>query len=236
MSNDYFKFRHFTVTQDKCAMKVCTDSCILGSWFAGKMTGINAVLDIGSGSGLLMLMLAQKSKAAIHGIEIDQPAYQQSLGNIQTFSANQKLAVFNGDAREFVFPEKYDFIISNPPFYQNDLPGQALNDNVAKHSTVLDFGQLLNIISKNLSANGTFGVLLPARRWKSFDDSVPKEFTGLERVFLRQTPAHEPFRAILHYGRQTMGGVKESELIIKDHSGIYTSEFVRLLKDYYLYL
>ena len=98
-------------------MKVCTDACILGAWFSAKIARYSTVLDIGSGTGLLMMMLAQRSQAEIHGIEIDPTAYEQLKENTSQNDWQERLKVFAGDARSFHFPLKYDFIISNPPFF-----------------------------------------------------------------------------------------------------------------------
>src|ERR1700736_6230070 len=101
MSNSYFQFKQFVIQQDQCAMKVCTDACILGAWFAEKTPSYSLVLDIGSGTGLLMLMLAQKHKGEIHGIELEQSCFNQLRDNIQQSKWKDKLKVFPGDTRSF---------------------------------------------------------------------------------------------------------------------------------------
>jgi tRNA1Val (adenine37-N6)-methyltransferase len=104
MRNSYFQFKQFTVYQDQCAMKVCTDACILGAWFAAKAPAYANVLDIGSGTGLLMLMLAQKHKGEIMGIELELDAFRQLKDNIEKSPWRQLLKVFPGDVRSFSFP------------------------------------------------------------------------------------------------------------------------------------
>lgn len=151
-------------------MKVCTDACILGAWFAGKMPSDSLILDIGSGSGLLMMMLAQKNKADIHGIEIDLPSFQQLQENIDHSKWKDKLKAFFGDTRTYSFPGQYDFIISNPPFFENDLHANEENQNVAKHSKSLTLEELVNVIDRNLSREGSFGILLPYHRHEYFID------------------------------------------------------------------
>ncbi|WP_431216002.1 hypothetical protein ACQ86N_15940 [Puia sp. P3] len=103
MANTYFQFKQFTVNQDQCAMKVCTDACILGAWFAQKTPAWSHVLDIGSGTGLLMLMLAQKHKGEIRGIELDLAAYRQLKDNIGQSPWKGMLKAFPGDVRSFSF-------------------------------------------------------------------------------------------------------------------------------------
>src|ERR1700742_2843872 len=125
MPNPYFQFKQFTVWQDQCAMKVCTDACILGAWFSAKLPSYSMALDIGSGTGLLMLMLAQQHKGEIHGIELDLPAFRQLKENKEKSPWNDILKVFPGDIRTFRFPQRFDFIIINPPFFEGDLPAAS---------------------------------------------------------------------------------------------------------------
>src|SRR5437016_546981 len=140
MANSYFQFKQFTVHQERSTLKVSTDSCIFGAWVAEKSrelrfvdpsTGsgrtIPAALDIGAGTGLLMLMLAQQWNGAIDGIEIDKSAYEQALENIQASPWGNRLHLFNGDITSFALPGVYDLIISNPPFYEGDLISPSLH-------------------------------------------------------------------------------------------------------------
>jgi tRNA1Val (adenine37-N6)-methyltransferase len=218
-------------------MKVCTDACILGAWFAAKVPEYSTILDIGSGTGLLMLMMAQKNNAVIHGIEIDLNAYKQLKENIGQCKWKERLTVFPGDARTFHFSTKYDFIISNPPFFENDLESESANEQVAKHSKQLTLSELVEVFDRNLEAHGGFGVLLPIHRWEYFDQLAnEKGFHLTEKLFVKQTPGHSYFRAILHYGRFKENFVPENELIIQMAKDQYSEEFKELLKGYYLAL
>lgn len=237
MANSYFKFKQFTIHQDQVAMKVCTDACILGAWFSAKIPQYSTVLDIGSGTGLLMMMLAQRSQAEIHGIEIDLTAYRQLKENTSQNDWQQRLKVFPGDARSFHFPFKYDFIISNPPFFENDLLSTDDREQIAKHSKHLTLEALVEVIASNLQPHGAFGILLPYHRWEEFNKlAIQQNFSLTEKLIVRHTPKHAPFRAILHYTRNHDQFAPDFELNIKDENGGYTPEFVELLKDYYLYL
>lgn len=237
MANSYFKFKQFTIHQDQVAMKVCTDACILGAWFSAKIPQYSTVLDIGSGTGLLMMMLAQRSQAEIHGIEIDLTAYEQLKENTSQNDWKERLKVFSGDARSFHFPFKYDFIISNPPFFENDLLSTDDREQVAKHSKHLTLEALVEVIASNLQPHGAFGILLPYHRWEAFNKlALQQNFSLTEKLIVRHTPKHAPFRAILHYTRNQDQFAPDFELNIKDENGGYTPEFVELLKDYYLYL
>ena len=237
MPNPYFQFKQFTIYQDQCAMKVCTDACILGAWFAAKIPSYSTILDIGCGSGVLMMMLAQKNKADIHGIEIDLPSFKQLKENISHSKWKDKLKAFPGDARTFSFPGHYDFIISNPPFFENDLEPDQENLQVAKHSKLLTLEELLKVIDRNLSKEGSFGILLPFHRHAYFIDLCNKNgFWLSEQLLVRQTPGHEYFRSILHFKRQADKFSPEHELVIQDGANNYSLEFRELLGDYYLYL
>jgi tRNA1Val (adenine37-N6)-methyltransferase len=238
MPNPYFQFKQFTVHQDRCGMKVCTDACILGAWFADKAPAYALVLDIGSGTGLLMLMLAQKHKGEIRGIEIDLDAFHQLKENIGQSPWRQLLKVYPGDVRSFSFPEKFDFIISNPPFFENDLPASTAAANLARHSKELTLSELLEVIDANLSYNGTFGVLLPYHRTAWFEEQASARygFTLKEKLLVRQTPRHDYFRSILHFSRLGDKFTPTAELTIQDSQGAYTEDFTELMNDYYLHL
>lgn len=218
-------------------MKVCTDACILGAWFSTRAPQQGAVLDIGSGSGLLMMMLAQRTPAEIHGIEIDMPSFQQLTENISRHHWKERLKVYHGDARTHQFNRPFDFIIANPPFFESDLHSSSPAEQVAKHSTLLTLDELINAIDKNLTPDGAFGVLLPHHRWEYFDKlAALKGFHLIEKLFVRESLQHPFFRAILHYRRSPHSQAPEYQLTIRQIDGSYTGEFVELLKDYYLYL
>jgi Predicted O-methyltransferase len=237
MPNPYFQFKQFTIHQDQCAMKVCTDACILGAWFSAKIPEYSTVLDIGSGTGLLMMMLAQRSSAEIHGIEIDLASFKQLKENINQNKWRERLKAFPGDARTYVFPIKYDFIISNPPFFENNLASEEEREQVAKHSKSLTLHELMSVIDRNLQPSGSFGVLLPYHRWEYFDRlAAASGFFLTEKLFVKQSLRHECFRAVLHYSRKREGFAPAYELVIQKEDGVYTEEFAELMREYYLYL
>lgn len=237
MSNTYFQFKKFIIYQDRCAMKVCTDACILGAWFSNRVRDKQRILDIGSGTGLQMVMLAQKTDSEIDGIEIDSEAYTQLVENIATSPWSNRLTAFEGDARTFKFPRKYDFIISNPPFFENDLHSHSASKQKAMHSTELKLTELLGIIAEKLNPEGSFGVLLPYHRWEYFTRVCEESGFHLhEKLFVRQSPTYPPFRTILHFTAIPHFVSEESELIIRDSNRNYTPEFSNLLSDYYLKL
>jgi tRNA1Val (adenine37-N6)-methyltransferase len=237
MPNPFFQFKQFLIHQDQCAMKVCTDACIFGAWFAQKDLPAKEVLDIGSGTGLLMLMLAQKQESSFEGIEIDVSSFHQLKENVAKSKWSNRITVTQGDVRDLSSEKKFDFIISNPPFYENNLKSKSTGVNTARHSKELTLEQLLTVIDNNLSSNGSFGILIPYYRLSHLEKIAnEKKFLGLEKLLVKQTPAHDFFRAILHFSRNKKQEIVEKELIIQQTTGKYTEEFIELLKDYYLYL
>jgi tRNA1Val (adenine37-N6)-methyltransferase len=253
MPNNYFQFKQFTVQQEKAALKVSTDSCLFGAWIAGEVgskkyevrnegTALTihhsplTILDIGAGTGLLMLMLAQKSIAAIDGIEIDEPSYQQAKGNIEASLWKERLQLFHADVKQFNFSKKYDLIVSNPPFYEGDLKSGAANRNVAMHDEGLKLDELIRIVNDNLTDDGSFAVLLPFVRTERMIELAKASNLHLHtHVQVKQTVKHGYFRSMLLFSLMKNEPVVE-ELSVKDENNQYTNEFIELLKDYYLYL
>jgi tRNA1Val (adenine37-N6)-methyltransferase len=235
MSNPYFQFKQFTIYQDQCAMKVCTDACTLGAWFAAKTPSWSRVLDIGSGTGLLMLMLAQKHKGEIRGIELDLAAFRQGRDNMAKSPWKEMMKGFPGDARTFSFPHKFDFIITNPPFFEGDLVATSEQANLARHSKELTLAELLPVLDTNLTVEGSFGILLPHHRTVYFEDlAAGFGFRLREKLLVRQTSRHDFFRSILQFSRRRETFIPLTELTIKNDEGSYTEEFTELMQDYYL--
>jgi tRNA1Val (adenine37-N6)-methyltransferase len=218
-------------------MKVSTEACILGAWFARQKNGAMAVLDIGSGTGLLMLMLAQQWKGVFHGIEIDHQAAGQLQQNIDRSPWKDSCKVFEGDARSYPLPVAYDFIITNPPFYEQQLKSSDHSINLARHSESLTLEELLTAIEKHLSVEGRFGIILPTGRAVQFENMAKeKGFFLIEKLEISHSPSHGTFRSILHLGRKENGMELHSTLHIRDSAGDYSADFIKLMKDYYLYL
>lgn len=238
MSNNYFRFKQFTVQQEKGAMKVCTDACLFGAYVADqvKTKAAHNILDIGTGTGLLSLMLAQRITALIDAVEIDKEASQQAKENFERSPWKERFTVFNTDALKFAAGKKYDCIISNPPFFENDLKSSDNNKNNAKHDTSLTLGQLLDVVNIHLTGDGIFAVLLPYHRVNFIiDAALKKGFHLNKKVLVKQTEKHDLFRGILIFSRHQ--ALTTDELIaIKTADEKYTVRFAELLKDYYLYL
>lgn len=237
MGNSFFRFKQFTVHQEQCAMKVCTDACILGAYFAERVKEGSTVLDIGAGTGLLTLMLAQKISGRFYAVEKESNAVNQLKDNVRLSPWKEQIRVWQGDVHHFPFGMKFDFIICNPPFYENSLKSDSAPKNMARHDSGLHLTSLPDIMCRNLTEEGRFGVLLPYQRSAAFEKlALQKGFYLMEKLLIRQTPKHDLFRSILYYSRREATACITDELTIRLEDGNYSDSFVSLLQAYYLSL
>lgn len=242
MPNQYFQFKQFTVHQDKCAMKVCTDSCLFGAWLSRwiseKKDKPQNALDIGAGTGLLSLMLAQGNEnLIIDGIEIEENAFLQAQENVSKSAFQQQIYLHHTSIQNFLSEKKYDLIFSNPPFFEHDLKSEANSKNLAKHSESLTSYELIDCISRNLSETGKAALLIPYQRTDYFIDIINKAGLFTEHiVHANQTPKHLFFRTFLMFSRSKTIDVAKSTITIKDDENAYTKAFTKLLAPFYLNL
>ena len=222
-------------------MKVTTDSCLFGAWIAKKVrnnkSDVVSVFDIGTGTGLLSLMIAQQSNATIDAIEIDKEAYDQAIQNIAASPWVDRINIIHGDANEFLNEAQYDVIISNPPFYENELRSVSSKKNKAHHDEGLLLTDLLNIIQRNLKPGGTFYLLLPYKRNDEIEKAFAKNKLTLSYTKLVRQSTQHPFFRIMLTGKHQEDineNFTSTELTIKNELHQYTPEFISLLKDYYL--
>lgn len=222
-------------------MKVCTDACLFGSILAKHIQPlpIQKILDIGTGTGLLSLMLAQKNaNAIIDAVEIDEAAAMQAASNFQQSPWAHRLNIHHTSVQQYNGSNNqlYELIISNPPFYENDLKTNNAKRNIALHSNELNFEELSKAVIINLAPTGIFGVLLPCKRVDEFINlSMQKKLYLHKRIDIKQTTNHSFFRSILlltHTQEQAL----HSSICIKDEKENYSLEFKELLAPFYLKL
>ena len=236
-----FTFKQFQVNQDRCAMKIGTDGVLLGAWTPIINNPYN-VLDIGAGTGILSLMLAQRSNAApnnvgiIDAIEIDEDAYEQCVENFEASPWGDKLFCFHAGLDEFVDePEdEYDLIISNPPFYTEDYKSDNSSRDLARFEDALPFEELIEAAALLLSDNGIFSVIIPYKEEERFVamckilDLFPLKITRV-----KGTPTSEIKRSLLAFCRMEQTPLID-ELIIEISRHNYTPEYIELTKEFYL--
>jgi tRNA1Val (adenine37-N6)-methyltransferase len=194
----------------------------------------HSLLDIGTGTGLLSLMLAQKTSLSIDAVEIDPAAAEQAAQNIAASPWADRIRVINGNITTVALNGPYPIIISNPPFFENQLASPDAGRQQALHAKELSLSALFRAIVHWLTPQGTLFLLLPAYRHAELENLASQNGLYPQVItWVKQTPRHEPFRMMVQLGMDTQN-LSESELIIKKSSGGYSTEFVELLKDYYL--
>jgi len=237
MSNNYFAFKQFVVWQEACAMKVSTDACIQGAW-TPLPDGIGRVLDIGTGTGLLSLMLAQRlPEAQFDAIELDASAAGQASQNVAASPFANRIAVRHADANTWEPRSLYDLIICNPPFFSNSLKGPHAARNAARHTDALKPQSLIETLLRNLSTAGTASILLPPAEHEGFHKL--SAVSGLYLQQFLQVRDREESRITRHVGIYSTTPAHEvpfEELHIKNPDGSYTPAFMDLLRPFYLNL
>lgn len=240
MPNSFFKFKQFTINQSQTAMKVCTDSCIFGAIVAKENinNSIQQTLDIGTGTGLLTLMLAQlENFNQITAIEIDNAAFLQAQENFKDSKFYHKISIQNANILNWENHVKYDVIICNPPFYENELISDDYHKNIAMHSSLLLHEDLLKTATQHLHKLGSFWVLLPYSYQEKFiSKAAQNQLFCKKKVLLKNTINKPPFRVIMEFTQDKNVELHFSELIIKNSQNNYTNQFIELLQPYYLYL
>lgn len=235
MANDYFSFKQFTIRQGMAAFKVTTDSVMLGAW--ADIADANTILDIGTGTGILALMAAQRSKAKIIAIEPDEESFKQALSNIETSKWSDRLTVVNSSLKEFARNTEmlFDAVITNPPYFTASLKNPDPRKAMARHNTTLPLEELFQYSGQLLSKDGVLHLVLSA---DDFDRSV--EAAGKHGFFCHRllkvipTPEHDPKRILMSFGRKKIT-IEESSMVIE--TGVrhhYSDEYISLTKDFYL--
>lgn len=218
-------------------MKVCTDACLFAAWLAAETAtaGIKTALDIGTGTGLLTLMLAQKINAVFDAVEIDHDAAEQARQNIAASPWNDRISIHKVRLQQFHPATRHDLIFSNPPFYKNDLKSADQQRNTALHSQQLGFEELLSISANLLNNAGLLALLIPFSRFAEMKNlAAAHGLFIMKEVHVRQSENHDFFRSMLLMGRH-LTSTQSGEIVIKVN-GEYSEEFRHLLQDYYLYL
>lgn len=235
MSNNFFKFKQFTIYQDQCAMKVGTDGVLLGAWT--NVSTCKRVLDAGTGTGLLALMIAQRNtNAVIDAIDIDKHCVLQAQDNVRKSPFNNRIAVKELSFQDMVFRKnkKYDLIVSNPPYFQNSLKSPNALRNYARHIDRFSFYELISEGADLLSENGVISLILPY----SYKDDLLKHAAAENFFAYRITHvyplAHKPAKRLLvELGKKKQPLIHEN-LVIENSRHKYTTQFNTLTKAFYL--
>ena len=234
MGKDYFQFKQFGVSQSRCAMKVSTDSVLLGAYAPSE--GIGSILDIGCGTGLLSLMMAQRTEhyCKICAIEIDPETAVQAQENISASPWSSRITVIQKDFNHYSAKEPFDLIISNPPYFSSSLLPPNSQRALARHDGQLSLTQLFTGISKMLTTRGQAAIILPfASLQTAIDIALSAGLYATKALFVHPKTGSNPKRVILTFCRHNKG-FEEEDFFIYDSSGKYTPSFLHLTKDFYL--
>ena len=234
-----FIFKEFSVKQDKTAMKIGTDAVLLGAWCTVENYP-DSVLDIGSGTGIISLMIAQRSDAiTIDAVEIDENAYEQTVENFEQSDWGDRLFCYNASFKEFAQEmaeeeEVYNLIVSNPPFYTDDFVTENEARNKARFTSSLSFENLLNSVGKILHSDGIFSVIIPYKEEQNFVSLALKQNLLLSRVCrVKGNLNSEIKRSLLEFSFEKKNLIEE-ELVIEIARHKYTKEYIDLTSDFYL--
>jgi tRNA1Val (adenine37-N6)-methyltransferase len=236
MSNSWFQFKQFTIHQDKSAMKVTTDACIQGAW-TPVLPQVTEVLDIGAGTGLLSLMLAQRAPLVqVDAVELDKDCMEQAAENIAASPWKDKIAIHNADIRYWQNDKQYELIICNPPFFNNSLLGDNDRRNNVRHTLSLSYNDLLAAMDRLLVADGYISILLPATEHGIWEQLIADAGWKIySKLCIAPREAAEPNRIVSLAGRNATKQLTEMYFPIRGAEG-YTPAFTELMRPYYLKL
>ncbi|HHC79018.1 MAG TPA: methyltransferase domain-containing protein [Flavobacteriia bacterium] len=231
-----FKFKQFTIRQDNCAMKIGTDGVLLGAWVAVENQP-KSILDIGTGTGIIALQLAQRSTAEIiDALEIEGKAYEQAVENFENSQWGDRLFCYHASLQEFTLEvdEKYSLIVSNPPFYSDNFETAIKERNTARFTSALPFDELLNSASKLLHNKGYFSTIIPFKEEQYFIELASKVHLFPSRICrVKGTPTTDIKRSLLEFCFRKEE-IKYTELTIEIQRHQYTKAYITLVQDFYL--
>jgi len=234
MGRNYFKFKQFVIKQEGAAMKVGTDGVLLGAWV--NIADVHSVLDIGTGSGVIALMIAQRCKALVHAVEIDITSANQAKSNFETSPWASRLSIDANSFQDFSknCSSTFDLIVSNPPYFHKSLKPATADRILARHADQLSNYDLLDGVKKALSPEGRFCAIFPYIEGNIFIAEAANFGLFCNRKLYIQSKSDNPIIRILtefSFGKKRL---VEDTISIHTLEGEYTDEYKRLTADFYL--
>ncbi len=233
MANSWFQFQQFKIHQDRCAMKISTDAILLGSM--ADAHNPSRILDIGTGTGVIALMLAQRfADAKITGVELDTDAASQAVENMSQSPFAARLALWHGRIQDFPEEEKFDLIVSNPPYFPDHLKSSDAKRNKALHTDSLSFEELIQKARKLLKDQGKFWIILPPRQledWKA--QAGDAGFFEDKNIAVYDRDGKPMLRVVASFSLQNLPPSK-TEIVLKGAEGAYTESYKKLLSGFLL--
>ncbi|MEE0912923.1 MAG: methyltransferase [Paludibacteraceae bacterium] len=234
MANSYFCFKYFRVEQSNCAMKVGTDGVLLGAWATVKSA--KSCLDIGTGTGLLALMVAQRNRdVAVVAIELDDEAVIQAKENVEASPWPNRIQVVHSDVRSYCAVKTFDHIISNPPYFNDSLKSSDTHRSLARHTSTLSYMELLACVKNLLAPQGIFSLILPYDVCTEFIDLAKSHNLYCSRFCkVMPLPNANPKRALMEFSFSNSDTVLEELEIESGGRHCYSAEYKELTKEFYL--
>jgi tRNA1Val (adenine37-N6)-methyltransferase len=234
MGNNYFRFKYFTINQGKCAFKVGTDGVLLGAY--ADVSGINRILDVGTGTGLIALMLAQRCDAEIVAIEPDNNSFLQASDNVKSSRWAGRIKVENCFLQNFSGDNgRFDLLVTNPPYFIDSLKNADTAKSLARHNISLNHSDILEGAGRLLGGDGTLQLIMPYAEGNIFIAEAQEHGFYCSTILkIRPTHYSEIRRCILGFSRKKKKPVEEFLTIEKGRRHEFTDEYINLTKDYYL--
>ncbi len=233
MPNSFFNFKQFTIRQDRCAFRVGTDGVILGAY--ADVSTAKRILDIGSGTGLIALMLAQRSKADITALEPDNESYQQLLENISASKWDDRIHAVNGIIQEYNPEFRFDLIVSNPPYFINSIKNPDARRSAARHNDNLSHQDLLKSVSELLEDKGIFSVIMPFAEGNIFIAEASEYGLFCNSILkIKPLPASDIRRLVVSLSRHKTKTAEKYLTIEHGPRHEFTEEYKVLTRDFYL--
>lgn len=233
MGNDEFHFRHFSIRHSSSAMRVGTDGVLLGAWCA--TNNARSILDIGTGSGLIAIMLAQRCPAQITGVEIDASAVEQACANAAASPWKERIHIIRCDVKQFRPDEKFDLVVSNPPFFAASKTSEHCSRNIARQTLELSHAELLDTAEALLSPVGELAIILPAQMTEDFIFCAWERGLNLyRRTDVQTTPSKQPKRTLMQFTRKRVPLYDTYLLVLDDGHGKRSAEYSALTSDFYI--
>jgi len=233
MGNSWFQFQQFRINQDRCAMKISTDAVLLGALAEAKNP--SSILDIGTGTGVIALMLAQKfPNAELVGVELDMEAAIQAAENFSESKFASRLTCHQTRIQDFTFHEKFDLIVSNPPYFSDHLKSNTSARNQALHTDTLSFEDLLAEVIRFLGANGKFWLILPPYEAALFTDLAKEKGLFANRIFsLKDKPEKRIQRHLIEFSFEDKALIN-TDILIKNQDGSLNTSYSKLVSGFLL--
>ena len=235
MANDYFRFKRFTVHQNICAMKVGTDGTLLGAWAQAPENPCR-ILDVGTGTGLIALMMAQRYPlASIVGIDIDSSAVAQANSNVKASPFHDQIRIYEADICHYVFHQPFDVIICNPPYFDHDLICPNNQRAMARHAITLSYHDLIHAAYSLLKDEGAFSVIIPSNNRTQFESEAILTGFNISRIcHVKTTTYKAPKRCLIELLKNSVSERVETYEVIEETSGVRSQWYHHLTQDFYI--